>query len=95
MTDTERRIADADTSLRGFLSDDLLLAEVAATIERTYDGTDYLRPDVGDVIADALEVVRENVGDLAEDGADCSKVDSCAATAVVFRRLAEWLDATP
>lgn len=73
-----------------FISDlhDLLKAEIAAV----YDGTDYLRPDPGDVIAEVLAGIRADARGEADHMANCGRVDDCTAQAIVLQRFADWLE---
>ena len=79
--------------LHDFCADPTMRAAVKEAIGSVYEDTDYIRPDVGDVVADVLAVVRADIRERAEDQAGCGHVDDCSAKAIVLRRLADWLEA--
>lgn len=79
-------------SIADFTGDPVLRELVAAEIAEVFAGTDYLRPDVGDVIADAIRLVRYAARTDATSLAVCEKVDDCTATALVLGRFADWLE---
>lgn len=80
-------------SIAEFTADPALRGLVAAEIARVFAGTDALRPDVDDVIADAMALVRDAARNLVADMAGCLEVDDCTATAVVLGRFVGWLEA--
>lgn len=80
-------------SIADFTGDPVLHELVAAELARVFADTDYPRPDVADVIADAIGMVlvdiRRHIGALMP----CETVDDCTATAIVLGRFADWLEA--
>lgn len=80
-------------SIADFTADPVLRELVADEIARVFDGSDDLRPDVDDVIADAMAMVREAARNLVADMAGCLEVDDCTATALVLGRFVGWLEA--
>lgn len=81
-------------SIAEFTGDPVLRELVAAEIDRVFDGTDALRPDVGDVIADAMALVRDAVRSQIVGLAGCEELDDCTATALVLGRFVGWLEAS-
>lgn len=81
-------------SIADFTGDPVLRELVAAEIARVFDGSDVLRPDVDDVIADALALVREAARRDIAGLAGCDQVDDCTATALVLGRFVDWMEAS-
>lgn len=73
-----------------FMNPDVRAAIITELIA-THDGTDYPIPTVGDVIQDTLNAVARELDEEADSLADCNKVDTCTAQAIVLRRLAALL----
>lgn len=71
---------------------DNLRPVIADVINDVYSGTGYMRPDAGDVIAEALADARAEIRGTARGYARCNKVDDCTAQAIVLVRLADWLE---
>jgi hypothetical protein len=79
-------------SIRDFISDPALLVPVEAALNLAYDDDPY-RPDVNEIIGDALAIAVSDIRDSANDMAGCFKHDNCAAKSTVLFRLVEYLEA--
>jgi len=67
------------------------LDRVQAKIDETWDDAppEYLKPDLAVVMLTAFDSLAEWASEDAPDLAKCSKLDSCAAEAIVLQELAE------
>jgi hypothetical protein len=89
-----RRLADPEQrvdTLAALLASPALLVGVEAALNLSY-GDDPYRPDIGEILGDAVALAVSDVRDKAEDMASCFKHDNCAAKSTVLFRLAEWLE---
>ena len=77
--------------LRDFVMDPAMRTATETELAATYAGTNYPRPTVDEVITGALATLAEDAMERAHTSADCTKIDHCGASAIVFRHLAHWL----
>lgn len=88
-------MTDAEDRMQAFRMDDRMRYQAGLAIQQTYEGTDYPQLSIDEVISRVLIVAAADARELAKDLTECNKVDDCAASAVVLRHLAAWLDPRP